>query len=338
MTSHDVARAAGVSQSTVSRVLRGDARVAPDLRERVEQAAASLAYVPNSLARGMVQRRTGAVGVVVSDVTNPFYNHLLQSVHSELSAGGYRMVLIVDPIDAPSQLADYESLLDRTLDGVIITTAMEESGTPAELVARGLAVVLAVRGITGNPVDTVVSDNVRGAEDAAEFVLSRGHRHVGVVLGPPTTSTSRERARGYAAAFARYGLAVPDALRRYGPYTYEAGFAHASELLGRVDRPTALVCGNDVLAIGAYEAARRLRLDVPGDVSIIGFDDIPMAGWESFRLTTMHQDIPGIARRAAQRLMRRIEGATAAPSLDRFPARLVVRDSVAEPSRSAAAG
>jgi LacI family transcriptional regulator len=134
-------------------------------------------------------------------------------------------------------------------------------------------------------------------------VLSRGHRHLGVILGPTLTSTSRERNTGYEQAFARPGVTVPEAMRRHGPYTYEAGHAQAVELLSMSDRPTALPCGNDVLAIGAYEAARRLRLDVPGDVSIIGFDDIPMAGWESFRLTTVHQDIPGIARAAARRLI-----------------------------------
>lgn len=320
-----------MSQSTVSRALRGDPRVAPELRERVERAAERLGYVPNSLARGMVSRRTGAVGVVVSDVTNPFYMHLLDGVHAELTAAGYRMVLLVDAIDAPGDLADYEPLLDRTLDGVIVTTAMEDSRTPAALAARGLPVVLAVRGIRGNPVDTVVSDNVSGAEEAADFVLGLGHREIGLVLGPATTSTSREREAGYDGALARHGVVVPPSRRRSGPYSYESGYAHAIELLSAPEPPTALVCGNDVLAIGAYEAARRLRLEVPGDVSIIGFDDIPMAQWESFRLTTVHQDIDGIARQAARRLIARIRnGSRAEPAIDRFPARLVVRSTVAD--------
>jgi LacI family transcriptional regulator len=305
--------------------------VAAQLREKVLEVSERLGYVPNSVARGMVSRRTGAVGVVVADVTNPFYPQLLQGVNQELAAAGFRTVLITDPVDAPAEVADFERLLDRTLDGVIIATAMTHSSAPALLAARGLPVALVVRRVDGDPVDTVVSDNVRGARDAAELLVARGHREIALLLGPDATSTSAERESGYRGALDRHGIVVPDARRSSGPYSFESGYARALAVLESPDPPTALLCANDVLAIGAVEAVRRLRLRLPDDVSVIGFDDMPMAAWESFRLTTVHQDVPGMARRAARRLLARIRtGSTEPPHVDVFPTDVVERATVAD--------
>lgn len=332
VTSHDVARLAGVSQSTVSRALRGSSGVRSDVRERVERAAAQLGYVPSTLARSLVSRRTGAIGVLVADVTNPFYPHLLQAVDQELSAASYRMVLIVDPLDTPGDIEDYRHLLDDSLDGVLITTAALGSTTPLQLAKQGLPVVLAVRALDCGDLDTIVSDNVRGARDAAELVLRYGHTRIALILGPDSTSTSAERERGYRQALDAAQVPVPPLLRRTGTYSYETGYRHSIELLSLSEPPTALLCANDVLAIGAIEGARRLRLSVPDAVSVVGFDDMPMAGWESFKLTTVHQDIGGIARAATRRLLERIRSGAALPGrTEVFPARVVERATVGSP-------
>ena len=332
---HDVARRASVSQATVSRALRGDPRISPGARARVLTAADELGYVPSGLARSLSRRQTDTVGVVVADLVNPFYPELLQAIHQELTMGGLRVVLLVDPLDAASDLAGVSTLLDQSLDGVIITTARVDSVAPAFLTDRGLSVVLAARTVDGAKVDSVVSDNVTAGEIAAEHLLGLGHRRVGLILGPERTSVARDREVGVRRRFAADGVVLDPALRRAGRNSHESGYTSAQELLREPDRPTASVCGNDVIALGVLEAANRLGVSVPHDVSIIGFDDIPMAGWSAFELTTVRQNIDQMGRLAARRLMERLHEryTTTTPHQDILPTSLVIRRTTAPPTR-----
>jgi LacI family transcriptional regulator len=293
-TSHDVAVAAGVSQPTVSRALRGDPRVAELTRVRVTEAARALGYVPSDRGRSLSTRRTSRIGVVVEEVDNPFYLELLDALQVGLEAAGVRTILLRTRHD------DVDHLVDGSIDGAVLTATHLDAQAPALLQARGLPFVLLNRVLDDGDHPSCSVDNVEGARLLASALHAVGHERVAAVFGPAHTSTGRDRELG-----ARAELALPDARVRRGPFAFATGRDAALELLAgdRATRPTALMCGNDVIALGALDACRILGLRVPGDVSVVGFDDIAMAGWETFRLTTVRQDLRRMAAIAVEMVL-----------------------------------
>jgi LacI family transcriptional regulator len=350
VTSHDVARAAGVSQSTVSRVLRNDARVSPTTRERVLAAAAELGYVPSEVGRSLVTRSTRTIGIVITDLSSVFYPYLIAPLHDEVAACGYRMVLFTDKVESDEPGAAearppagertdirplLDRLLDRSADGVVLTTSRLDGTVPRELTRRALPFVFLTRYVDGVAADGAMVDNSLGASLAAGEALRLGHRRFAAIFGPIDTSTGRDRERGIRAALRTAAVELPDALVRRGPFTFESGYDHMTELMGEHPAPTVVLCANDTVAIGAFNAARALGFDVPGDVSLVGFDDLPMAGWEVFGLTTVHQPMEEMARTAVRLLIDRIEGrvdgATARQMV--FEPRMLIRRTLAPPAR-----
>ncbi len=329
-TSSTVAEAAGVAQSTVSRALRGDPRVREDTRRLIETTAERLGYRPAWAAPPAgPPERTRSIGVISSDLTNPFFPTLLDPVHDELQLMGYRFVLFAERTDLPTGQEALVSLLNRSLDGVLVTTATLDSHLGEAL--AGLPIVLLNRYIDGMDADRVTADNHHGGRTAARHLIDLGHRAVGVIRGPANTSTSRDRFAGVTDS----GLVLEERLVREGPYSHQSGYQNARELLRRPDPPTALLCGNDVIAFGALDAAKSLGLDVPGDVSVIGFDDVPMAAWEVFQLTTVRQPLADMARTAARLLVERIEhdGEIGAGRERLFATSLVKRSTTQRPAR-----
>jgi LacI family transcriptional regulator len=306
ITSRDIAREAGVSQSTVSRALNGDRRVAPTTRERVLAVARRHAYTPNAAARTLITSRTQTVGVVVSDITNPFYPQLVDVLHDELALAGYRLVLFNDRRgQASGQIAP--QLQGSAVDGVILASATVGSGLAMHCLASGVPLVLLNRDVPDIDVDRVTSDNVAGGRIAAQALCELGHQVIATVGGPHTTSTGRDRLRGFAEELARRGHALDERLVRIVPYSHDSGYRCGLELLDLAPRPTAIFCANDVLAFGALDAAARNGVRVPADCSILGYDDIEMAAWEVFDLTTIRQPLARMAQAAARMLVERIE-------------------------------
>jgi LacI family transcriptional regulator len=321
-TSHDVARAAGVSQPTVSRALRGDPRVTQATRDRVALAARELGYVASDRGRSLSTRRTSRIGVVVEDLDNPFYLELLDELHARLEHAGVRMIVFTPRHDDPHGV---ERLVDGSTDGVILTTTFLDSPLPGLLRDRGFPFVLLNRVVDDDSVTCCSVDNVRGGELAAQELLDAGHSDIAAIFGPPQTSTGRDREAGVRSALDAAGIALRGTRR--GGYTYETGHAGTLELLAGEDRPTALVCGNDVIALGALNACHRLGLRVPDDVSVVGFDDIAMAGWDLHRLTTVRQDL----RRMAQIAVDLVLAGPAAAQRIVLPPVMVRRDTVGPP-------
>ena len=248
-TSHDVARLAGVSQPTVSRALRDDPLVASKTRERVKRAAAELLYVPSRRGRSLSMRATGHVAVIVSDLANPFYVEAIEHLHAALAAADLRAVVLTEPVDA-------HDLLDGAVDGAIVTTARLGAALPGRLVARGLPCVLVNRTLDDVPIDACETENAAGAAALARFLVELGHERVAAVFGPRDTSTARDRERGFRAALGREPVA-----EHRGEFAFTTGYDGLHAVLAA--RPTALFCANDVIAVGALNAARDLRLDVP---------------------------------------------------------------------------
>lgn len=321
VTSHDVARRAGVSQPTVSRALRGDPRVAEATRQKVLVAVAELGYVTSELGRSLRTRTTHQIAMV-ADLRNALYPTLVEPLHDRFAEHGLRMVLLAERGD---DRATYEKLLDRSVDGVVLTTTLIGSSLSKGLLERGLPFVELNRLSGRRKVDGVAADNHAGAAAMARLLLEQGHRRVGAVFGPAVASTSRDREAGFRAALAEAGVALPEAAVAYGGFGYADGERGLAAIMAGPRRPTAVFCAGDLVAIGAMNEARRRGLAVPDDVAIAGFDDIDMAGWPSFDLTTTRADLHGMALAAADVLVERLGGDTSRPRIRIFPTTAVLR-------------
>lgn len=303
ITSHHVARLAGVSQPTVSRALRDQAGVSPETKARVREAARALGYVTSEAARTLSTRRSRRIGVVSAELSNPFYPALLEPLHDALAEKGYRMILVTDRGEAPLEI---EPLIDGSLDGVVLTTSRTDSQLPYELVRRGVPFVFLNRVADGLAADACVADNRSGSARVADLLVDLGHRHIGAVLGPSNTSTGRERAAGFRDRLAEHGVGLAPRNVWQGSFSDATGRQAMLELLSLPEPPTALYCCNDVIAIGACNAARGAGLAIPSALTVVGFDDIPMASWEAFNLTTMRTELPRLANAAADLLVQRM--------------------------------
>ena len=320
ITSRDIAAEAGVSQSTVSRVLRRDARVHPAKAARVRAAAERHGYAPSAAARALITQRSDTVAVVVDDLTNPFYPELVERLRTALEQRGYMSTLLNEATDAGSDTLA-ALLAGGGADGAIFLAATTGGATTALLAGAALPTVLLNRDVPGARTDRVLVDNASGARLVAEHLVALGHRRLAMVAGPSATSTSAQRERAFTAA------AGDVAVHRADDYSYAAGRRIGIELLAGRQPPTAIFCANDILAFGVVDAARARGVDVPRELSIAGFDDVAMAAWNAFDLTTVRQPLGAMADAAAQLLAGRIESPGGRSRRNVHPAELVVRSS-----------
>lgn len=331
-TSHDVAARANVSQSTVSRALSGDPNVSEVTRQRVIAAAQALHYTADAGARSLITRRTDRVGVVLSNITNPFYPLLVERLDLELARLGYGMILFRHENAGDDALVAH--VRSRSVDGLIFTSAVLGLSFADRLEDSEIPIVFLNREIDDDRFDRVVSDNVGGGKRAAELLVELGHERIALVSGPADTSTARDRDIGFLATLADRGRPLPSELTTSGPYSHETGadaFARFDQL---PDPPTAIFCGNDVIALGVWDAAISAGRRIPQDLSVLGFDDIDMASWDAISLTTVRQPLPKMARTATEMLIERLDGSYEGPGRRRvFPTELIFRRTVGPPRR-----
>jgi LacI family transcriptional regulator len=325
-TSRDIARLAGVSQTTVSRVLQNRGYVEEGTRQRVLDALRQTGYVPNMQARAMRMRRSGLVGVVTGRLTNPFYPELLDALARAIEAADLRMALWASDEPASSTVA-VQAIQGGAIDGLIFTTATRDDPALKQAVAQDLPIVLVNRSIARLNCDQATSDNVAGGRLVAEYFITRGRTDAAVVGGSDRISTSRERRRGFLAAFAERGISVPEDRQPSCDFTHDAARQVGLELLGGTHRPNAVFCVNDLVGFGVQDAAYRLGIAVPEDLWVAGYDDIPMASWDRIDLTSVRQPVEDMAAYAVDRLLRRIKDSDEPAGHRRFPAELVERGS-----------
>jgi LacI family transcriptional regulator len=320
-----VARRAGVSQSTVSRALSGDPNVSEETRAKVVAAAEELDYAPDLTARSLITRESRRVGVVVSNITNPFYPHLVDVLERDFSALGYSMLLFNEQ-EADEQQNFLSLYQGRAVDGFVFASAVIGFAAADRLHDSSVPVVFLNRHIDDGRFDRVVSDNHAGARLAAEHLVELGHLRIAQIAGPSETSTARERDDGFRSALAELGHPLAEELSLAGPYDHSTGLEGCRELLGADHPPTAIFCGNDVIALGAWDAAVSAGIRIPDELSIVGFDDIAMTSWDSIGLTTVRQPLAEMARVSAEILVERLgNGAGPAPRERVFETELVVR-------------
>jgi len=330
VTTHDVAARAGVSQPTVSLVLSRNptARVAPETRERVIRAAEELGYRPNVVARSLVRRRSYAIGLVVPDLANQFFAHVVSGAERVAVDEGYAVLLCEQGGAGIDRHLD--ALRARQVDGVILDAAGAAS-IPEELL-DGINVVLIDQPSQRWP--GVASDAEGAGRMAAEHLVGLGHQRIAFVGPSADVHSFRMRERGFARALRDRGLPLETDLLRRAPATVAGGHAAMRALLAQPTPPTALFCANDLLALGAYKACAQAGVSIPGDVSIVGCDDIEFAQLVTPELTTVAVPARELGARAARLLVRALGGEPAPPSQQArpLPVRLVVRGSTAAPA------
>lgn len=330
LTSKDIARLAGVSQSTVSRVLQNKPNVRKETRNKILAVLDGTGYVANEQARAMRTRRTGTIGVVTGRITNPFYPELIDALGTSLTRHGLRMVLWATDANS-GETAAIDAMRGGLVDGLLFTSATP--GTPSLETAMRLKlpVVLVIRSIEGAPCDQVTSDNMRGGSAAAAHFLSSGRTDVAVLGGHDSPSTGRERRAGFVEHFRRNGIEIPTENLISSDFSHDAAKAAARALLTRADGPRAVFCVNDVIAFGVLDAANELGITVPGDLWVVGYDDIKMASWNVFDLTTLTQPVDRIADVSVELLLARMNEYDRSFEHLKFEPRLVVRRSAPGP-------
>ncbi|MFO7274322.1 MAG: LacI family DNA-binding transcriptional regulator [Bacillota bacterium] len=326
MTIRDVARRAGVGVATVSRVLNGKGYVKAETRQRVLAAAEELGYVPSQLARGLVRRLSGTVGLVVPDITNPFFPLITRGVEDAASEAGYTVFLCNADNDPELEAQDVRKLRERRVDGVIFVGTSERRELVDQLLADDIPVVVMDRQVNHTEVDMVLVDNLAGARAAVRHLMELGHRRIAHAAGPPSTRTGQDRCQGYRQALEEAGIPYDPACVVWGDFTFESGIRAGQVLLGRSPQPTAVFAGNDLIALGVIRAAEEAGLSVPDDLSVVGFDDIQMAALVCPGLTTVRQPAREMGRLAMTMLLERIRGEFTGPGRRQvFQPELIVR-------------
>jgi LacI family transcriptional regulator len=331
ITIKDVAEAAGVHYSTVSRALNPRTRglVADSLAERVEAAAARLGYRPDAMAASLRTGRSRLIGVVLPDVSNLVFAPILGGVEETLDSAGYRALVV--EARSPEKVGEIaRELISRGVDGLILATVARDDATVGRLVAEGAPVVLVNRAESAGRAPSVVSDDAMGMRLAVDHLLDLGHRRIAHLGGPAALSTGFLRRQGFEAAMREAGQA-PAAVALATAYEREAGHAAARALLDAAPDLTAIVAANDLLALGAYLALAERGLRCPADVSVVGHNDMPLMDMVDPPLTTVRIGHRDMGREAARLLVARIERAEAAVGSLILAPRLVVRASTARP-------
>jgi LacI family transcriptional regulator len=330
----DVAALARVSPATVSRVLNGAVTVDPILRARVEDAVALLDYRPDRIARSLRRGAAATIGVILSDIQNPFFTALVRGVEQVAGQAG-RLVMLCNSDGDPSRERRYgEALLAERVAGVVIASADPAGGTVGALTRAGMPVVVVDRRSGNAAVDAVFVDNRAGAMAAVEHLVGLGHRRLGVISGPLEFSVAAERHAGFLAALDARGLEHDPALARVGDFRQTSGFAAMQSLLECDRGLQAVFVASDLMTLGALAAIHEAGLAIPGDVSVVGFDDMPWAASLNPPLTTVAQPAVEMGVVAARVLLDRLDDAAdIAPRRIVLQPRLVVRASTAPPPR-----
>jgi LacI family transcriptional regulator len=328
----DVARRAGVSVGSVSRVINEHPTVTPVTRERVELAIRELGYVPNAIAGSLRSRRSKTVGLIIPDVTNPFFSELALHVERSAAAAGYNVILGNSDNSVDQETYYLHALAVRRVDGIIFVPANETSRS----IEFAIPIVCVDREVDRHPF--VASDNKAGAKSAIEYLHRLGHHLIACIAGPRDLPNARERRAGYedlVLPILRSAGVDPSAYIISTDFSYDSGYEATRRLLEVAPRPTAIFASSDQQAIGGLRAAADLGLAVPSDLSIVGFDDIPLANLVMPRLTTVGQPVAKIGVLAMQLLLNLLSGA-AVPRRRRHlvATSLQIRESCAPPNAS----
>lgn len=325
-TIQDVAKKAGVAPMTVSRVINQSGYASAEVRTRVLAAVEELGYMPNTLARSLRIRRTHTLALILTDITNPFFTTLARGVEDAASSAGYTVFFGNTDESEEKEKHYLETILQKQVDGILLVPAGGSADSVERIRHYQTPLVLLDRYISGETIDVVRCDSEEGAYRLTRLMLDLGHRQISLLNGPASVSTAAERTAGFRRAMQENGIGAPEVLS--GAFTQDAGYAMSRQALSQQLRPTALIAANNFLAIGALKAIRDARLEVPDEVALVAFDDLPAAMVVDPFLTAAVQPAYEMGRRAAELLLGRLDGTETGPAQEiLLPVELVVRHS-----------
>jgi LacI family transcriptional regulator len=332
-TISDVAKRAGVSTMTVSRVINRSGYISQETEERVNKAISELGFVPNALARSLRFKQTKTIALVLTDITNPFFTTLARGVEDAASENGFTVMFSNTDESPDEEAALLTTLLQKQVDGVLLVPAGSSKEPVVYLQERSIPVVVLDRRVPGVCVDIVRCDSIPGAYAITRHLIDLGHRRIAMLSGPLGISTSADRAQGFRQAMEEAGIEIEPQWLHYGQFTQGSGYSLAQTLLPRSPRPTAIFAGNNFIAVGAYTALREAGLRVPEDISLVTFDDLSSKFVLEPFLTTVDQPAYDMGYQAMKRLLECMSSdPPSQPQELLLPTRLIIRGSSGKPA------
>ncbi|OGU54971.1 MAG: LacI family transcriptional regulator [Ignavibacteria bacterium RBG_13_36_8] len=325
----DVAKLAGVSTATVSRVINGSEKVNNDTKKKVLKAVKALDFKPSRVAQRLRFKdgKRKLIGLIVPDIQNPFYVDVVKGVEDISYKHDYAILMCNFAQEEAKENLYIDLMRAESVDGLIVAPVHEKDPKVIGLIRSGLPTVCVDRGVEDEHVDIVVVDNIQGAFNAVELLISKGHKRIAYIAGLPNIPTTTLRLKGYTAALKKYKIKVDEQLIRFGNSKHESGKRLAAELLEMKNPPTALFTGNNLITLGALETIHTKGLKIPEEVAIIGFDDMPWSISLNPPLTAVSQPGYDIGRSAAEMLFQRIADPTRGNIKLELKTKLVIRNS-----------
>jgi DNA-binding LacI/PurR family transcriptional regulator len=330
-TAKEVAKQAGVSIATVSRVVNKQDSVSPEVRTRVLLAIEALGYQPSRTAQRLRAKRGYVIGAVISDIQNPFFTAVVRGIEDVAYRHGYSLILCNTDEDSDKERLYLDVMRAEAVAGVILATTVEDNPSVSHFIEDGIPVIAIDRRLNDPRVDSVLVDSVQGTLEAMSHLIRLGHRRIGFISGPLTITTMRERRDGYILAHQQHGLPVSPELMRYSSARQTGGYAAALELLEQQPPITALLAMNNLIATGAFQAIRERGLRIPEDMSIVSFSDMPWAPLLQPPLTVVAQPDYDLGQKAAELLVERLAHRDRPVAHVQLGLRLIVRTSTGPP-------
>lgn len=323
-----IARMANVSKATVSRVINNKVEgVGKETRARVQKLIDEYGYHPNLLARGIATSKTKIIGLVIPDIMNPFFPAVVKAIEEYASVNGYTVILCNTDSSPEKERRCISALIANRVDGVILASALDEKNQiQQDFKKYSIPYVLIDRRMKNDRCAGVFVDNEYAFYTAADFLIKHGNRKIAFIKGPTNISTTRERLEGYRSALKQYKIPFDPNLVAQGDFTYNSGYNAIIDLCDRGTQFSAVLASNDMMAIGALNALQTRGYKIPDEIEVIGFDNIEISKMVNPPLTTMEQPIYELGGKAAQALIKAIEGHSQAEANIRLEARLVIRE------------
>lgn len=329
ITLKDVAREAEVSITTVSRALNGKDAISSPTRERILKIAKNLGYTPNAVARGLKTQETRIVGIAITDISDPFFAPIVKGIEKTARKEGYHLILCDTDEDYETEKEALQTLLERRVDGLLVTPAQTKYEDIVELKKRGIPLVLLGRHFNFQLLETdyIATDDVQGAFSATMHLIRKGHRRILFINGPDYVSSAKERFAGYKRAFLEAGVKIDESLIKEGGTKMEDGYRIMEEELKKAPDFTAVFAYSDFVALGVIKALNKNHLRVPQDMAVVGYDDIEIAAFLEVPLTTVRIPKYELGAEGFKLLKRKMADNTASVQKVILPTELVVRKS-----------
>jgi len=326
-TIYEVSKLAGVSLATVSRVMNNSSRVSPKTRQKVLAAMQELNYHPNTIAQSLASRRSNSVGVLVSELHGPIFGALVSGIEEELTSAGKFSIFAVGHSDETLEKEGINFLVSRNCDALIFHLEATSDEFLLEQKNSALPFVIVNRLVPGLEDNCISLNNQRGGCVATRYLLEQGHRDIAYISGPLHWGDAGQRFSGHKQALAEFGLAFDPDTMIEGDYMVQSGYRAMRQLLGRNKKITAVICANDEMAVGAMDAIRERGLEIPADISVVGFDNVRWAPFLWPKLTTVNNPVNEMGRMAARWVLKHVYGINERPIQTFFEPKMIVRES-----------